>query len=206
MSRIDAVIFDCDGVMFESRQANLAFYNKVLIKYGCPAVTLDQKDRAHLCHTASTPVVLEGLIDAADLDSALAYASQLDYGEFIPHMLPEPHLDTVLRALAKRFPVGIATNRGRSINQILTHFSLADYFSAVVTSRDVERPKPAPDMLLLAAEKMQAKPEHCLFIGDSELDKMAAGQAKMKFVGYGGGSGGELNVNSHLDLLDFLPD
>ena len=201
---VKAIIFDCDGVMFESRNANLAFYNKVLVEYGYPPVSLDQKERAHLCHTASTPVVLEGLMGKDILPQARKYAASLDYSQFIPDMLPEPHLATVLDSLSRRFPVGIATNRGSSIGQILDHFSLRTFFTAVVTSHDVERPKPAPDMLFLAAEKLQQKPEDCLFIGDSELDRMAATEAGMNFIGYGEKSGGKITIKNHLQLLDYF--
>ena len=62
MSRIEAVIFDCDGVMFESRQANLAYYNRILAEFSYPLVYAEQKDRALLCHTASSPEVLTNLL------------------------------------------------------------------------------------------------------------------------------------------------
>ncbi len=204
MDAINAIIFDCDGVMFESRMANLAFYNKVLTEYGHPPVTLDQKRRAHLCHTASTPVVLKGLLDPAVLPSALKYAASLDYQQFIPEMHPEPHLADVLDSLAQHYPVGIATNRGSSISQILDHFSLSRYFTVVVNCHDVEKPKPAPDMLLLAAERLKSKPVHCVFVGDSELDRMAAESAGMNFLGYGSGAGSDKSISSHLELLQLF--
>ncbi len=204
MHQIEAVIYDCDGVMFESRQANLAFYNTVLAEYGYPPVTLDQHERAHLCHTASTPNVLKGLFEPEDLPQAIEFASRLDYRRFIPYMEPERHLRQTLERLRERFPLAIATNRGRSIDQILDHFALSNFFSAVVTSHDVQQPKPAPDMLLLAAEKLQVRPQQCLFIGDSELDMAAAQAAEMCFVAYGSLAGGERAISSHPELFDIL--
>lgn len=204
MQHIEAVIYDCDGVMFESRQANLAFYNTVLAEYRYPPVTLDQKERAHLCHTASTPNVLRGLLEPEHLPQALAFASQLDYRQFIPYMVPELHLSQTLAQLKERFHLAIATNRGRSIDQVLEHFSLKEYFSAVVTSHDVARPKPDPDMLLLAAEKLGVGPGRCLFIGDSELDMAAAQKAGMSFIAYGKVAGGDLVIRNHLELLEVL--
>ncbi len=87
-----------------------------------------------------------------DVGPALDYASQLDYREFIPYMIPEPHLDDVLSQLVGLYPLAVATNRGKSIEPVLEHFNLRQFFSVVVTSHDVVRPKPAPDMLLLASE------------------------------------------------------
>lgn len=204
MSRIEAIIFDCDGVLFESRNANLAYYNKILDRFSYRPVTADQEERAHLCHTASSSDVLAVLLKPQDLQLALDYAATLDYREFIPHMQPEPHLTFVLEQLSRNYPLAVATNRGVSIVPILSHFGVEKYFSTVITSRDVARPKPAPDMLLLASERLETLPERCLFIGDSELDQQAAGSAKVRFAAYGGLVSGELSLQNHLQLLDFL--
>lgn len=204
MSCIEAIIFDCDGVLFESREANLAYYNQILAQFDAPAVTGDQTCKAHLCHTASSPVVLAELLPAVDLQPALEYAMSLDYCQFIPFMQPEPNLQPVLEQLSLRFPLAVATNRGASVEAILAHFGLAEFFSTVVTCRDVAAPKPAPDMLLLAAERLKLLPELCLFIGDSELDQQAAAGAGVQFAGYGGLASAGLELDNHLQLLDFL--
>lgn len=204
MNKIAGIIFDCDGVLFESRQANLAYYNRILEQFSYPAITVEQPERAHLCHTASSPYVLSVLVNPEELQPALEYAATLDYRQFIPQMKPEPYLKRVLEKLSHKYPLAVATNRGTSVEPILSHFGLEDYFSAVITSCDVSRPKPAPDMLLLAAEKLGAVPEKCLFIGDSELDQQAAASAKVRFAGYGGCVSGELNLQSHLQLLEIL--
>jgi len=204
MNRIKAVIFDCDGVMFESRHANLAYYNRILAEFAYPLVTADQPQLALLCHTASSPEVLANLLRQEDLRPALDFAATIDYREFIPHMEPELNLYDLLESLSGKYPLAIATNRGKSILSILDHFDLKDYFSVVVTSHDVKRPKPAPDMLYLAAEKLEINPENCLFIGDSELDKSAAMEANIQFAGYGGGVSGMISLSNHLELLDYL--
>ncbi|MEA3544609.1 MAG: HAD-IA family hydrolase [Thermodesulfobacteriota bacterium] len=204
MSPIEAVIFDCDGVMFESRQANLAYYNRILGQFSYSPVSVEQKKMAHLCHTASSPMVLKSLLREEDLSPALRFAATLDYCEFIPHMDQEANLVELLDRLSGQYPLAIATNRGKSILAILDHFNLHNYFLAVVTSHDVERPKPAPDMLLLAAEKLNIEPENCLFVGDSDLDKLAAAEAKVQFAGYGDGVSGMISLSNHLELLDYL--
>ena len=204
MSQIAGIIFDCDGVMFESKQANLAYYNRIFAKFSYPPVLLEQQQRAHICHTASSPNVLAALMSEADLQPALSYAATLDYREFIPFMQPEPNLQEVLEKLSAKYPLAIATNRGSSIEPILAHFGLDNYFSVVVTSRDVAKPKPAPDMLLLAAGRLQLSPEACLFIGDSELDQQAAFDARVRFLGYGGLAAGEVALQNHLQLLEYL--
>ncbi len=204
MSQIEAVIFDCDGVMFESRRANLAYYNRILEEFSYPPVSTEQKELVQMCHTASSPVVLANLLRKEDLSSALIFSATLDYREFIPHMEPKSDLIELLEQLLDYYPMAIATNRGQSILAILDHFNLHSYFSVVVTSHDVEHPKPAPDMLFLAAESLNIKPENCLFIGDSELDKLAATEANMQFASYGREVSGVISLLNHLELLDYL--
>lgn len=204
MTRIEAVIFDCDGVIFDSHSANLAFYNKILERFNYPAVKAEEEDKVHLCHTATSTVVLKGLMADEHVSEALDYASKIDYREFIPYMIPEPHMTEVLHELAESYPLAVATNRGKSVVPVLEHFNLRDFFSVVVTSHDVERPKPAPDMLLLASEKLRVKAANCLFIGDSELDMQAARDAQIDFVGYGGNVAAAVTLDSHAELLPYL--
>lgn len=204
MSQIDAIIFDCDGVIFDSHSANLAYYNKILNKFSYPLVSHDDQEKAHLCHTACSSDVLSVLMTESDVVSALDYASALDYREFIPYMIPEPDLNEVLSQLVKNYPLAVATNRGRSIEPVLSHFNLRGFFSVVVTSHDVERPKPAPDMLLLASEQLNVKTENCLFIGDSDLDQRAAMDAAIPFVGFGNNVAADVCLSSHSDLIPYL--
>jgi len=203
MNRIEAVIFDCDGVMFESRQANLAYYNRILEQFSYPRVEVAQKERAQLCYTASSPVVLATLLQQKDVVPALSFAATLDDRDLVSKMEIKSNLTTLLDHLDGHYPLAIATNRGNSILSVLEYFKLRNYFSVVTTSHDVEHPKPAPDMLLLAVEQLNIKPENCLFIGDSELDKVAAAEAHIRFAGYGGVVG-EISLVDHLELLDYL--
>jgi HAD superfamily hydrolase (TIGR01509 family) len=205
MKGLAAIIFDCDGVMFESKSANLAFYNRIFREFGYAPVALDQQERAHICHTASSVNVLKSLMDDAHLVEALAFSATLDYREFIPQMTPVVGLKEVLEFLQGRYPLAVATNRGGSIVPVLEHFGLQRYFDVVVNSNDVARPKPAPDMLLLAVEKLNAVPGDCLFIGDSELDMQAARGAQVRFASYGGAvPGSDFSLQQLGELRDYL--
>jgi len=209
MKKLEAIIYDCDGVLFESHSANLAYYNQIFTAFDYPEVSAEQKQAAHLCHTASSPQVLAGLMRAEDVPAALSFAAEIDYRQFIPLMKPMPQLHLVLETVACHYPLAIATNRGPSVVPILEHFGLQQFFSAVVTSRDVKKPKPAPDMLLLAARRLGHQPQSCLFIGDSELDQAAATAGDFHFVGYGERflleeSVVEKVLVQHRDLLEHL--
>ena len=185
------IIFDCDGVLFESRRANLAYYNDILAFFGEEPVCESDTDRAELCHTAASPEVLRVLLGEDRHRQALERAAAIDYRKFIPFMTPEPGLNE-------------ATNRGASMPDILDHFELSAYFEIVVTSRDVARPKPHPDMLQLAGERLRLAPRELLFVGDSALDKAAAEGAGVRFAAYKASVEAPLRLESHFHLLELV--
>lgn len=204
MNGIRGVVFDCDGVLFESRRANLAYYNTVLQHFDEAPVEESDKKRAHLCHTAASSQVFLELLGQDRAQVALELAADLDYRQFIPYMKPEPGMEDALKSLSGAFPLAVATNRGYSMPEILQHFGLSQYFMSVVTSRDVARPKPAPDMLHEAARRLDCREDELLFVGDSELDQEAANAAGMFFANYRGGLPADLRVDHHQELVDFL--
>jgi HAD superfamily hydrolase (TIGR01509 family) len=204
MTPVRGVIFDCDGVLFESLAANLAFYNAILQGFGIQPVSTDDEEKVRLCHTAASPQVFEGLLGAEKVTEAMAMAKKIGFRPFIPLMTPEPDVELVLDRLSRRLPLAVATNRGNSMAELLGFFDLNRFFSAVVTSRDVACPKPYPDMLLLAAERLGLKPAELLFVGDSELDREASRRAGIRFVAYKHSVGGAMGVDSHQELLSLV--
>jgi len=204
LSQVKGVIFDCDGVLFESRRANLAYYNAILAYFGEPEVTEAQPEKANLCHAAASPEVLDVLLGTKRASEGLAYAATLNYRQFIPWMEPEPGMQKALRQLSATRPLAVATNRGSSMLEILDHFNLDGYFSTVVTSRDVPRPKPHADMLLLAAQRLDLSPSELLFIGDSPYDRMAADAAGIRFIAYRSAFAYPVRVESFAELLAML--
>lgn len=204
MQDLRGIVFDCDGVLFESRKANLAYYNTVLSHFGEPPVEAADHARAHLCHTAASPEVFLQLLGAERTAEALSLAAELDYRQFIPFMEPEPGMQEALASLARCYPLAVATNRGFSMLSILEHFGLNGFFQTVVTSRDVANPKPAPDMLHEAAKRLQCAPRQLLFIGDSELDQCAARAAGMFFAVYRGELEADVRIGHHAELVELL--
>lgn len=201
MNGIRGIVFDCDGVLFESRKANLAYYNTVLSQFGESSVQDSDHEKAHLCHTAASSHVFTQLLGEERTAKALSIAAELDYRQFIPFMSPEPGMKEALSVLSKTYPLAVATNRGYSMPSILEHFGLSHFFQTVVTSRDVEHPKPEPDMLHEAAKRLQYLPHELLFVGDSELDQAAAKTAGMPFAIYRGDLQADVRLEHHDELV-----
>jgi beta-phosphoglucomutase family hydrolase len=87
------------------------------------------------------------------------------------------------RRVAKSHPVSIASGGTSDIvHPMLRLTGLAEIFTVVVSADDVVHGKPAPDMFLLAAEKMGVEPTRCLVFEDAEPGMRAAEAAGMKWV------------------------
>lgn len=205
MKDLQGIIFDCDGVLFESRRANLAYYNSVFESLGEDLVVYGEDEyRARLCHTAASHDVFLELLGSQKVQSALDCAAELDYGRFIPLMQPEPGMAQALAQLSSKYSLALATNRGASAERILHHFNLFHYFKAVVTSRDVPRPKPSPDMLHLALKRLGLPRGQVLFVGDSNLDRLAASDAQLLFGAYKADVPGDIILESFSGLLEWI--
>lgn len=195
------VILDCDGVLFESFEANVAFYNAVLARLGEPP--LDDEGRHH-AHRMATPQIMEWLFadDPDRLEEAMEAAYGTDYAPFLKRLEPMPDLVPTLRWLRKHYRTAMATNRGATIPELISHFELDQHFELVVGIRDVARPKPAPDMLLHCLEGLGVESHAAVYVGDSPGDLAAAEAAEIDFIAVG-------NVVDHhtrIDELRALPE
>jgi len=174
--------FDCDGVLFDSRQANIAFYNSILARFGLPPMTPEAVDYVH-SHTyrESLEYIFRG---QADLEEVLEACRTLDYQNFIPMMVEAPYLRDFLSFLRPRFYTALATNRTTTTQAVLEFHRLGDQFDLVVSALDVSRPKPHPESFWRILEHFRLTPEEAIYIGDSEVDEAFARNAGVALVAY----------------------
>jgi HAD superfamily hydrolase (TIGR01509 family) len=191
---IKLVAFDCDGVLFDSRQANIAFYNAILAHFGQPRLNPEAEDYVH-SHTvfASLEYIFQGY---GPLDAVFAFYRTLDYQHFIPMMLEEPHLREFLGYLRPTCFTALATNRTTTTGAVLNYHGLADNFDLVVSAQDVSRPKPHPESFERILDHFGLAPEEAIYIGDSEVDEAFAANAGVDLVAY---RNPRLKAAHHLD-------
>lgn len=197
---IRVVIFDCDGVMFDSRAANVAYYNKILQHFQKP--TLDEGD-SDLIHMYTSEASVRYLFrHDLRLPEALEYRKRLSYHEFIPLMQMEPHLKEVLHALHQRCCLAVATNRTHTIHTILRLFDLEQHFDFVVCSLDVRNPKPDAEIMCKILDYFQITASEALYIGDTQVDQEVAARSGIRFIAYKNSS---LSASCHMnDLREVL--
>lgn len=199
LNEVKVVAFDCDGVMFDTAEANRAYYNHILAHFGRPPMDEEQLRFVH-AHTLHQS--LEHLFaDDSARREALAFRDQIDYGRFLRYLSIEPTLIGLLDWMRDRFKTAIATNRTDTMGRLLREFGLAERFDLVVTSLDVTRPKPFPDPLIKILTHFGIAPDQALFVGDSEIDEATARAAGVRFVAY---RNPQLNADRHIHRLKEL--
>jgi len=176
------VVFDCDGVMFDSRQSNINYYNHVRHHFNLPSLVEDEISYVHM-HTADESI--KYIFKETELtDQALEYRKKMDYGPFIPDMILEPDLKELLKTLKPKVGLAVATNRSNTIGDVLKTHDLSQYFDIVVSSLDVNHPKPHPESIFKILEFFQVDQNKCIYIGDSPIDYQTAKAANVIFVSY----------------------
>jgi HAD superfamily hydrolase (TIGR01549 family) len=198
---IKVVAFDCDGVMFDSSQANRAYYNQVLTYLGLPEMTTKQFAYAHMHTVDETLAYL--IRDQRMLSEAHRYRKKMNYLTFIQYMVVEPSLKTLLAKLTPTFKTAIATNRTDTMDRVLSDHGLEEQFNLVVTASDVRHPKPHPEELIVILNTFGIQPGQMVYIGDSELDAQAAISASVPFIAYQNKS---LTAHAHIDSLRQVED
>jgi phosphoglycolate phosphatase len=202
-NRPEVIIFDCDGVLFDSRKANRAYYDHLLNRFGRPSMNETDLDYVHT-HTAGESIAYL-FPDPGQREDVLAYNRGLDYSPFILLMELEPGLGDLLQAIRPAIRTAISTNRSTTIQAILKVFQLESFFDLVVSSLDVRRPKPDPESVYKILNHFQVRPGQVLYLGDSEVDAQTARNAGVPFAAYKNPAlEADLHFHSFFQLRDYL--
>jgi HAD superfamily hydrolase (TIGR01509 family) len=201
MKNLKVAAFDCDGVIFDTEQSNREYYNHILAHFGKPLLTAEQFAYVHM-HTLEQSLAYL-FKDEESLLQAQAYRKSMNYREFLNYMKLEPDLVPLLQKMRPRIKAAIATNRTDTMNWLLDEFELSAYFDFVVTSTDVKFPKPQPDPLLKIVDYFKIEPHQAIYVGDSQVDQIAARSAGVTLVAY---RNRELDTDYHIESLRELEE
>ncbi|MDR0728056.1 MAG: HAD family phosphatase [Puniceicoccales bacterium] len=181
-SRFDAILFDCDGTLVDTMPLFYYAWRDSLERCGAKVdfrwdyfcdrggqrteVTLNE-----ICASSGERIDEEPLLRhqrdfiAAHIGDVVAIEPVVQFAEHC-------------RKIAK--PLAVASGGYREfVHRSLEGTKLKAYFPVIVTCEDVKHTKPAPDLFLLAAEKLGVMPRHCLVLEDSPLGIQAASTAGM---------------------------
>jgi len=182
---IKAIIFDIDGVLLDSFEANLKFFRDLMAHAGYPSPT--RESYAHIFHLTMRDAIRT--LTKSDSEEEIERIWRIGRNREVKYdvdLLTTPKdAGRVIQKLSQNYQIGIATSRVKeSIFESPQLAKLKNFFKVAISFQDTSNHKPDPEPLLLAALKLEVKPEECVYIGDVENDIIAAKAAGMKAVIY----------------------
>jgi len=179
--RVKAVVFDLDGTLLDSRELILDSYH-----YACDVVLGHRLADADLLDMVGVPLQLqmEKLVpEAADaMVKAYRENNHRRNDELIGYFAGTREMLATLKE--RGYPLAIVTSKLHAFAMAgLKRYALEDNFEFLIGADDCPYYKPAPEPLLLAAERLGQDPSDCVYVGDSPYDMEAARAAKMRALG-----------------------
>ncbi|WP_017444600.1 HAD family hydrolase [Gayadomonas joobiniege] len=187
-TKIELVIFDCDGVLIDSELLSKGVLLSMLESIGVK-VSRDYFDRYFLGHnyaSVKAQIFTDFSVNLSD-QFRQDYLNNL-FKVFAKKLTTTPNLPELLARL--KVPSCVATGCSQQrVNFSLATTGLKDYFEQrIFTCSEVKKSKPEPDIFLHAAKKMSVSPAHCLVIEDSKAGIQAGQAANMRVLRYAGAS------------------
>lgn len=178
------VIFDCDGVLVDSERLTHQVVVEMLAEHGVRLGFDEAVDRFIGMSMAHGLVQLKALLGGELPADFLPEMGRRTRAAFRAGLTAVPGVEAVLDGLQR--PSCVASNGNHAkVNFTLGHTGLLHRFAGrIFTADDVARPKPAPDLFLLAARTLGAAPGHTTVVEDTPTGVAAAKAAGMRAIGF----------------------
>jgi beta-phosphoglucomutase family hydrolase len=181
--RCRGLIFDCDGTLVDSMPLHYHAWVTVLRRYDFDFT------EARFYQWAGVPVdeIVRRLAAEKGLtvDAKVIAAERDTYFHSLPasELRPVVAVVDVARRFHRQLPLAVATGSTQaSAEASLRAIGILEWFDAVISSQDAGRPKPAPDVFLMAAERIAVTPSDCVAFEDGDAGLQAAQAAGMRVV------------------------
>jgi phosphoglycolate phosphatase len=170
---VQAVIFDFDGTLADSYAAITASVNHVRASYGLPPL---EESVVRRSVGRGPEALMRDAVPGADVSAAVGvYRAHHPSVMLCGTQLLPGVAKTLTHLRRSGLRLAVCSNKPRLFTQrLLDYLQLASLVEVVVGPEDVPRPKPAPDMLQLAVERLRLTPSSVLYVGDMVIDVQTA--------------------------------
>jgi HAD superfamily hydrolase (TIGR01509 family) len=191
-----AILFDMDGVLVDSLDSWWKALNFALQKFKHKEITRDEFIKTYWGHD------LRENLKRLKLNPEVARFCNVTYGNHIDYIHIYPDTIHTLQQLTSYKKAVITNTPTDCARQILKKFEIQEYFEEVITSDDVERAKPDPEIVFKACERLGVNPTTVILIGDTQSDVLAGRAAGCKVVGLN--IPADITIPGIVDLVNLL--
>ncbi len=187
---ITTCIFDLDGVIVDTAKFHFLAWQRLAKELGIVFTEADNERLKGVSRMESLDILLSLGTRTYDAKAKEEMATRKNgwFVEYIHAMKPEdvfPGVHELLVQLRKQgYKLGLASS-SKNAGTVLSRVGIAELFDTVVDGTMIKNSKPDPEVFLLAAERLRAKPAECLVFEDAEAGVEAAVRAGMKSIGIG---------------------
>jgi HAD superfamily hydrolase (TIGR01509 family) len=179
-----AYIFDCDGTLVDSMPLHYIAWVESLQQHDAPFEFTEEVFYAHAGIKEQDVVKSLNAQYGTNIDPVSVDELKMEiFSKRIPEVQPVRPVAEFAKSLAGRFPMAVASGSEEpTVRGCLEATGLIHLFETIITPKLVKHGKPAPDMFLLAAERMGIRPSECLVLEDGNSGLEAAKAAGMQAV------------------------
>jgi len=178
--RPQCIIFDCDGTLADTMPLHWRAWRTIAERHRLRLA----EERFYALGGVPSRDILKMLSEeqGVPLDYlAVAHEKEAEYQPLIAQVEPINAVVGIAREHHGKIPLAVASGGTRKIiEQVLEHLGIRQLFTAIVTSEDVARQKPAPDIFLEAARRIGVPPTLCRAYEDTDLGMQAIRAAGME--------------------------
>lgn len=209
---ITSIIFDLDGVITSTDEYNYLTWKEMADELG---IYFDRKINEQfrgISRIDCVKIFLENYKGekSDSLENEMSKKKNQLYQKYLKQMSPSSVSDDVKNTLNelknRKYKMAIGSS-SQNTSFILKQIGYSDFFDGVADGTQIKNSKPDPEVFLLAANKINSKPEECIVIGDAKADIEAAiaGNMKSASISYAAKIGlGDYQLNKLSDLLAIL--
>lgn len=211
MMTIKAVIFDLDGVIVSTDEFHYEAWKKISDEEGIPFNhTINNRLRG-VSRMESLNIILERAEReySPEAKQELAERKNEYYKKSLVNLTPDDLLpgakDTIDELKRRKVKIAIGSS-SKNTPTILKQIGLADAFDAIADGNDITHSKPDPEVFLLAASRLDIKPEECLVVEDAEAGVQAAIAGGMNVAAVGDAGLHSQDADYRLERVDEILD
>lgn len=184
-----AVIFDMDGVISDTQQFHAGAESQILAEYN---INMTPEEITAEFAGVADEKMFEEIFLRNGIKNIIIKDVVFRKWDIMRDMLKGrltaiPFVTDLIKSLySHNFKLAVASSSPTTfIDEVIDTLSLRSYFHALVSAQEVKKGKPAPDIFLLAAEKINVPPKNCVVVEDGKSGMIGAQKAGMKVIAYG---------------------